>query len=397
MTTNRTAVQLVIVTAMQSELSNWITRFPLAESLPFPQGAEASGAPLHLNRQSGVLGISTGQGPFAAATSLLALGHDERFDLRCAYWLATGIAGIDPAYGSIGSVVLPRYLVGLGRGYYLDGLGHVPQGRSSPDYDPPYPSNAAAASRGRLRLLDQHMAEMAFLLFSASGVRLSDTDTLRAARARYSEDAARQPPSVTLGGASVTGETFWAGRMSTAWARNASRYFTAGAASLAVTQEEDIAWYEAIASLSRASPPLVNLSRLAYLRAASDYTYEPSGEPHESLPEWFFSDPLHFVAYESFDALFVAGEPIARALAPPLAALLPAAGPTAAAPPPPPRCRAWRPWVLIVLLACTNLCTGALALRRCTSKRIVAGAADMDSSSPRWVELDKNKASQPIA
>ena len=404
-------IRLVVVTAMQSELRTWVSRFPLSEELPFPQGAEADMAPLYLNCDRGVLGVSTGQGPFRAATSLVALGHDARFDLTHAYWLAMGIAGIDPEFGSIGSVVFPRYLVGLGRGDYLDGFGHVPPGRKTPDYGPPYPDPATSMAGGRLHVLDQAVVEHAFSLYGAHGSALNDSVGLREARSRYTEEAARRPPSVSLGGASVTGETFWAGRQSTAWARNASRFFTSGAAALAMSDMEDLAWYEAIASLSREQPvPLANLSRLIYIRSASDYCYEPAGEP---LPEWFFypitlpyttffDDPLHFCAAEAFEALWVAGAPVARALAPVTA--WSGVGRTAYA------CSAvaslpschdprglWLSWSALSLLGCVQVGSLAVVLWLCIQPgqraRAPTAPVMMTRAAPAWVELDETKGS----
>ena len=130
-------VQLVVVTAFPPELQAWIERFPLPEALPFPQGASPDRAPLRLNREHRILGITTGMGPFRAASSLVSLGHDVRFDVRNAYWLVAGIAGVDPLVGSIGSVSMPTFLVGLGAGIFLDGIGNIPNGRTTPDFSPP--------------------------------------------------------------------------------------------------------------------------------------------------------------------------------------------------------------------------------------------------------------------
>ena len=95
------------------------------------------------------------------------------------------------------------------------------------------------------------------------------------------------------------------------------------------------------------------------MRSASDYCYEPAGEPFEPLANWFFQDPLHFTAREAFDGLFVVGAPIAHALAP-----LGAASP-------PPSSSPSEPYngsgislslQLAVLLGVLQLCTAVLAL-----------------------------------
>jgi purine nucleoside permease len=68
----------------------------------------------------GVLGICTGIGTARAAASIMALGLDPRFDLRKAYWVVAGIAGIDPEDGTPGSYELPRREPDEGEVYRLE-------------------------------------------------------------------------------------------------------------------------------------------------------------------------------------------------------------------------------------------------------------------------------------
>ncbi len=44
----------------------------------------------------------------------MALTFSDRFDLRRTYFLIAGIAGIDPARGTIGSAAWAKYLVDFG-------------------------------------------------------------------------------------------------------------------------------------------------------------------------------------------------------------------------------------------------------------------------------------------
>lgn len=384
---SRERVQLVVITAFTPELQAWIDRFPLPEALPFEAGLEPNRAPLHINRERAVLGVTTGMGPTRAAASLQVLATDSRFDMSSAYFLVAGIAGIDPAFGSIGSVVIPRYLVGLGQGFYLDQIGHIPHDRQAPDYGPPFPDTRSSVARGTLHVIDASLIERALTM--TAHVVLNDTANLRAARSRYTEAAALQPPKLRSGQAvSVTGQTFWAGRESTAWARNASLYVTRGAAALAVTQEEDLAVAEALSSLTRRSPSLANVSRLIVVRSASDFTYEPSGTPYQPLSEWFFDDS-HMCMREAFDAVYAVGAPIARALAPPL----PPQPPPSQAPPPSPLPSAgvWVPLLGASVLAVTQLGTLALALwlylQLKARRRAASAAGPLGTSSRAWVEL----------
>src|SRR5271168_5186498 len=80
------------------ELQYWVERNHLDRVLPFPQGFHD----LRMNRD-GVLAVLTGVGTAKSAGAIMALGMDPRFDLTKAYWLVAGIAGINPARGSLGS------------------------------------------------------------------------------------------------------------------------------------------------------------------------------------------------------------------------------------------------------------------------------------------------------
>src|SRR5689334_18894356 len=108
-------VKIVVVTLFEAgadtgdtpgEFQYWVEREKLDRVLPFPAGNRA----LRINR-NGVLGIVTGVGTAKAAASIMALGLDRRFDLRKAYWLVAGIAGIDPADGSLGSAAWAEWVV----------------------------------------------------------------------------------------------------------------------------------------------------------------------------------------------------------------------------------------------------------------------------------------------
>src|SRR3984885_15281747 len=100
-------IKVVIVTMFEAgadtgdrpgELQYWVERNHLDKILPFPQAYHD----LRMNRD-GVLAVLTGGGPAKAARSIMALGLAPRFDLRKAYWMVAGIAGVDPLDASLGS------------------------------------------------------------------------------------------------------------------------------------------------------------------------------------------------------------------------------------------------------------------------------------------------------
>jgi len=169
----------------------------------------------------------------------------------------------------------------------------VPHGRETPDYGPPWPSTDEYAMR-----LDPALTEWAL---SSAGA-LEDSACVRAARANYTELAARRPPAVRYGD-SASGEIYWSGRRATEWARNATRYWTAGQGVFGATQNEDYAFATAHAALGRAGR--VNATRLVVLRGASDYTHEPAGA---NFSQWFFGSLK--CADDAFASLLAAGRPL---------------------------------------------------------------------------------------
>ena len=139
-------IRAVIVTAYEpaagpvpGEFRYWRERRGLTGELPFAYGLR----PLSLSAD-GVLGMVTGMGTSRAASAITALGLDERFDLRRAFWLVSGVCGIDPARGSLASVVLPEWVVDGDLTHELDAReipaewpdGFVAIGKSAP-YEQP--------------------------------------------------------------------------------------------------------------------------------------------------------------------------------------------------------------------------------------------------------------------
>ena len=88
------------------ELQYWVERNHLDRVIPFPQGFHD----LRINRD-GVLAVLTGVGTAKSTAAIMALGMDPRFDLTKAYWLVAGIAGINPARGSLGSAAWAEWVV----------------------------------------------------------------------------------------------------------------------------------------------------------------------------------------------------------------------------------------------------------------------------------------------
>jgi purine nucleoside permease len=89
------------------EFQSWVEREKLTQVRLFPQGFRD----LRTNADGSVLGVVTGVGTAKSAATIMALGLDPRCDLSKSYWLVAGIAGIDPADGSLGSAVWAEWVV----------------------------------------------------------------------------------------------------------------------------------------------------------------------------------------------------------------------------------------------------------------------------------------------
>src|SRR5215472_8850704 len=210
-------VKVVVVTMFElgadtgdqpGEFQYWVEREGLDRIIPFPAGNRA----LRMNRQ-GVLGMVTGVGTAKAAASVMALGLDPRFDLRKAYWVVAGIAGIDPADGSLGSAAWAEWVVDGDMGHEIDAreippdwkTGYVPLRKSKP-----YELPRRVPNEGESYHLNPGLVEWAYRL--TRNVELPDSDAMRRRREQYPEPNARKPPFV-LKGDTLSSMTFWHGKL----------------------------------------------------------------------------------------------------------------------------------------------------------------------------------------
>src|SRR5215469_4043108 len=165
----------------------WVEREHLDTILPFPQAYHD----LRMNKD-GVLGVVTGVGNTRAAATIMALGLDPRFDLSHAYFVVAGIAGIDPAIGSLGSAVWSDYIVDGDLAHEIDAreipkdwkTGYVPLGKSTP-YE--QPRTARFGDDGNVYHLNTALVDWAFNL--TKNTELPDTPQIKDRRMQYEETA----------------------------------------------------------------------------------------------------------------------------------------------------------------------------------------------------------------
>ena len=261
------------------EFQYWVEREKLDRVIPFPQGYHD----LRMNRD-GVLGMVTGVGTAKSAAGIMALGMDPRFDLRKAYWLVAGIAGIDPADGSLGSAAWAEWVVDGDLAHEIDAreipadwpTGYVPLRKSKP-----YELPRRLPDEGECYHLDPALVDWAYRL--TKDVKLTDTDAMRKRREQFDSPVARRPPFV-LKGDTLSSTTFWHGKLMNRWANDWVKYHTGGKGNYVTTAMEDTGTLQALTFLGKASR--VDPGRVLVLRTASNFDQQRPGiTAAESLAE----------------------------------------------------------------------------------------------------------------
>ncbi len=275
-------IRVVVVTMFEvgqdtgdtpGEFQNWVEKFPLPQTLEFPQGYRH----LRYNPDKGVLAIVTGVGTARSASSIMALGMDPRFDLRKAYWLVAGIAGVDPNMASLGSAAWAEWVVDADLGHEIDAremppdwpTGKIPLNRKRPYDAPPAADNGGAAYR-----LDPALVNWAYGL--TRDTKLDDGEALQRLRAKYVGYPQAQKPPFVLKGDDLSGQNFWHGKLMNEWAEKWVAYWSGGAGHFAMTAMEDTGTLQALTWLTRAGR--VDVTRALVLRTASNYSMQYPGE-----------------------------------------------------------------------------------------------------------------------
>ena len=231
---------------------------------------------------TGVIAMVTGMATANAASSVMALGTDPRFDLSRAYWIVAGIAGINPSRGSLGSAVWADCVVDGDVAYEIDGreipgswaTGVIPWERTKP-YEEPRPTDMQ-----QLYLLNPALVDWA--VRDTKDLVLEDTPGMKKMRDGYTGFSEAQEPPKVLKGATISTSRFWEGAMMSKWAEDWVRYWSAGASQYYTTACEDSGIMRALTNLANAKK--IDLNRVLVLRTASDYDQPPPGvTPAQSL------------------------------------------------------------------------------------------------------------------
>jgi purine nucleoside permease len=258
-----------------------VEREHLDRVIPLPAAYHA----VRANADGSVIAILTGVGNTNAAATITALGLDPRFDLRQSYWLVAGIAGIDPADGSLASAVWTDTVIDGDLAHEFDARempADWPTGRFPLDKNRPYekPRSTAEFASGSVFKLDAGLMRWAYEL--TRDTPLIENDIMRRRRAKYTGFPNAQRPPFVLIGANLASSTYWSGKLLNRWANEWVSYYTDGKGNYVTTAMEDSGTLRALSNLNRAGK--VDVRRALVLRTASDFDMQwPGGTAFEGF------------------------------------------------------------------------------------------------------------------
>ena len=146
--------------------------------------------------------------------------------------------------------------------------GYVPLRKSKPYELPVKPE-----LEGEIYTLNADLVSWAFNLTRTTP--LLDSETMRTARARYTDfPNALKPPFVARGD-TLSSSTFWHGARFNEWANAWTRYYTGGKGNYMIAAMEDTGTLQSLTLLANAGK--VDLHRVMVLRTVSNFDRQPPG------------------------------------------------------------------------------------------------------------------------
>jgi purine nucleoside permease len=318
--------KVMIVSMFGPEAQPWLEHLGPFRQIKVP-GLSPDYPVVNCNRAA-VCVMTTGMGHANAAASTMALVLSRVFDLSHTYFLIAGIAGINPEIGTVGSVGWARYLVDFGIQWEIDArelpsawtTGYLGINAQTAAWSPgqPLPSTLKPPLDYRTEVfqLNEALLQKAYAL--SRGAVLSDAADAQNARAHFSAQgsdpkidykAATRPPSV-LQCDTLAGDTWFSGTLLGQRATEWTRLVTDGKGVYCTTQQEDNATYEALKR--GASLKLVDLNRIAVLRAGSDFDRPYPGQTSIDNLLTYQTQGGFTIALQN---LFLAGNPLVQDIA----------------------------------------------------------------------------------
>ena len=258
--------------APTEEAAPWVEREAIDERV-----RTSSRVSLRCNRARTVCLLISGVGKVNAATSLVALGLDPAVDLRRTYVVVSGIAGVSPETGTIGTAAWARYVVDYDIAHEMDAR-ELPTANADARFEQGCLTGSWCGKAGwrtgtEVFALDPKIVAFAYRL--TKNVVLPDPPFVAPMRARYVQAAARAKPRVERCDI-VAGDTYWVGDRLGRFARDWTQHWTNGAGSYCMTAMEDAAYAGSMKKLSALGR--VDYARFLDLRAGSDFDRPHPGQ-----------------------------------------------------------------------------------------------------------------------
>ncbi|KAF5542834.1 purine nucleoside permease [Fusarium napiforme] len=220
--------------------------------------------------------VTIGEGEINSAASLMALMLSPKFDFRHTYFLVAGIAGVNPKYGTLGSVAIARYSVQVALQYEIDirslppgwPTGYISYGRDQP-YQQPFITYGTEVFE-----LNAQLQDAAYKL--ASKAQLEDANGPKEYRALYRRmgetyKSASQPPSV-IKCDSATSDVYYSGSRLSESFENTTKVWTNGTGVYCMSAQEDNAILEVLVRAAIAK--ICDFSRVMICRTG-DLSHNP--------------------------------------------------------------------------------------------------------------------------
>ena len=223
---------------------------------------------VHCLADYSVCQVTIGEAEINAAVTVTSVVLSGKFDLTKTYFLVAGIAGVNPKYGTLGSVALARYAVQVALQYEFDARevpANFTTGYLAYDTDLPgeYPKNLYGTE---VFEVNAALRDVAYSL--AARATLADSPASAEYRAKYLVDeplhrAATEPPSVIKCDAS-TSDVYFSGALLSEAFENTTSVWTNGSGIYCMTAQEDNATLEVLVRM--AIEGLVDFARIIIMR-----------------------------------------------------------------------------------------------------------------------------------
>jgi purine nucleoside permease len=266
-------VKVMLITLYGPEAQAWQPKLNWTQSYKVP-GLSPNFPTVQCTDEDVCL-MTTDMGHSNAAASTMAAVFNGPFDLKKTYFLVTGVGGINPNVGTVGSATWARYVVDFGLAHEFDArekpaewdVGYFGIKSPNPEVKPPLRYGT------ELFQVDEALLQKALQL--SRGAVLADTAEAKLYRAKYPQPTAQAAPSV-IQCDTASGDTYWHGEILGNWASKWTSLLTEGKGNYCTTQQEDNAVFEALKRGANAGR--LDLKRVAVMRTASNFERPHAGQ-----------------------------------------------------------------------------------------------------------------------